>query len=60
MVRGVRQLVRTHVVVVALVTIGCAHYPLNQPLKQADPQSGYRAKYMGTPGNSEKLLLYLT
>jgi NTE family protein len=29
-------------------------------LKQVDPQTGYRAKYMGTPGNSENLLLYLT
>ena len=39
---------------------GCAHYPVNQPLKQVDPQSGYRGRYMGTPGNSENLLLYLT
>jgi len=44
----------------AVVATGCAHYPLNQPLKQIDPQSGYRGKYMGTPGNSENLLLYLT
>jgi NTE family protein len=62
MLGGLRQFVRicVIVVVVALVTVGCAHYPLNQPLKQSDPQSGYRAKYMGTPGNSENLLLYLT
>jgi NTE family protein len=40
--------------------VGCAHYPVNQPLKQVDPQSGYRGRYMGTPGNSENLLLYLT
>ena len=45
---------------VAVVVIGCAHYPVNQPLKQVDPQSGYRGKYTGTPGNSENLLLYLT
>ncbi len=45
---------------VAIVAAGCAHYPVNQPLKQVDPQSGYRGKYMGTPGNSENLLLYLT
>ena len=47
-----------------LITIfiasGCAHYPVNQPLKQVDPQSGYRARYVGAPGNSENLLLYLT
>ena len=48
------------VVVAALATAGCAHYPVNQPLKQVDPQSGYRAKYTGIPGNSENLLLYLT
>jgi NTE family protein len=39
---------------------GCAHYPVNEPLKQVDPQSGYRGKFMGTPGNSDNLLLYLT
>jgi NTE family protein len=58
----IRQFVRfsVSVVVAAFAATGCAHYPLNQPLKQTDLQSGYRAKYMGTPGNSEKLLLYLT
>jgi NTE family protein len=44
----------------AAIATGCAHYPVNQPLKQIDPQGGYRGKYMGTPGNSENLLLYLT
>jgi NTE family protein len=44
----------------AVAITGCAHYPINQPVKQVDPQSGYRAKYMETPGNSENLLLYLT
>jgi NTE family protein len=44
----------------AVVVIGCAHYPVNQPLKQVDPQSGYRGKYMRQPGNSENLLLLLT
>src|SRR4030042_4627584 len=43
-----------------VVATGCAHYPVNQPLKQIEPQSGYRGKYMGTAGNSENLLLYLT
>jgi NTE family protein len=43
-----------------VVAIGCAHYPVNQPLKQVDPQGGYRPKYTGTPGNSEDLLLLLT
>ena len=45
---------------VAVVVIGCAHLDVNQPLKQIDPQSGYRPRYMGSPGNSENLLFYLT
>ncbi len=48
------------VFIFAVIASGCAHYPVNQPLKQVDPQTGYRGKYMGVPGNSEDLLLYLT
>jgi NTE family protein len=44
----------------AAVIASCAHYPVNEPLKQVDPQSGYRVKYMAPPGNSENLALYLT
>jgi NTE family protein len=43
-----------------LLTAGCAHYPFNPPLKEIDPKTGYRGKYMGVPGNSENLVLYLT
>ncbi|HXX62732.1 MAG TPA: patatin-like phospholipase family protein [Bacteroidota bacterium] len=39
---------------------GCAHYPVNQPITHVDPDSGYRGKFMGVPGNSDELLLYLT
>ena len=39
---------------------GCAHYPLNESLKQYDPDSGYRGMHMGIPGNSEDVLLFLT
>jgi NTE family protein len=45
---------------VTVVATGCAHYPVNQPLKQVDPDSGYRGKFMRQPGNSEDLLLFLT
>ncbi|MGZ3514595.1 MAG: patatin-like phospholipase family protein, partial [Thermodesulfobacteriota bacterium] len=45
---------------VTVVMVGCAHYPVNQPLSQVDPQGGYRPKFTGSPGNSENLLLYLT
>jgi len=43
----------------AVVAIGCAHYPVNQPLNQVDPQGGYRPKFTGFPGNSENLLLLI-
>jgi NTE family protein len=39
---------------------GCAHYPMNQALEQYVPDAGYRFKNMGTPDNSERLLLILT
>ena len=45
---------------VALLAAGCARYPDNEPLKQVDPQSGYRGKFMGLPGNAENMLFYLT
>ena len=51
------------ILTLALVTViiaGCAHYPVNQPLNQVDPQGGYRPKFTGSPGNSQNLLLYLT
>ncbi len=48
------------IVSVAFLAMGCAHYAFNKPLKQVDPSTGYRGKYMGTPGNSKELVLYLT
>jgi NTE family protein len=41
-------------------TVGCAHYPVNQPIKEVRPDAGYRAAFMKTPENSDSLLLYLT
>ncbi len=41
-----------------IVLSSCAHYPVNEPLGKIDPESGYRGKLMGTPGNSDELLLY--
>ena len=43
-----------------LLASGCAHYPLNQSLDQYDPNSGYRGQYMGSPDNSDEVILYLT
>jgi NTE family protein len=45
---------------VTLLATGCAHYPVNQPLKQVDPGSGYRARTMDLPGKSEKMIVLLT
>jgi NTE family protein len=47
---------------VALVALlaGCAHYPVNQPVNQYDPQSGYRARNLVDPANDERLLLMLS
>ncbi|WKZ18138.1 MAG: patatin-like phospholipase family protein [Candidatus Jettenia sp. CY-1] len=39
---------------------GCVHYPVNKPLTEVDPDSGYRGKFMGTPENSHELALFLT
>ncbi len=47
-------------VLTILGVTGCALYPVNKPLQQVDPQTGYRGKFMGVPGNSDELLLYLT
>jgi len=39
---------------------GCMHYPINKPLARVDTNSGYRGKFMGQPGNSDELVLFLT
>jgi NTE family protein len=41
-------------------TVGCAHYPVNQPIKEVCVDAGYRAASMKAPENSDSLLLYLT
>jgi NTE family protein len=43
-----------------LLTVSCAHYPVNQPLAKHDPNSGYRGKFMKNPERSDSLLLLLT
>ena len=42
------------------LTVGCAHYPVNPPIKEVRLDAGYRAAIMKNPGSSESLLLYLT
>jgi NTE family protein len=45
---------------VAFLISGCAHYPVNQTLKEYNPDTGYRAKNMRVPGKSDNMLLFLT
>lgn len=47
-------------IAVSLFATGCLHYPINPRLQQYNPDTGYRGKNMGEPGNSDKLLLLLT
>jgi NTE family protein len=42
------------------VVAGCAHYPVNQAVKQVDPQGGYRGRNLIDPANDDQLLLMLT
>lgn len=39
---------------------GCAHYPINEPISQIDPDKGYRGKFARRDGQSQEVLLYLT
>ncbi|MFZ0929752.1 MAG: patatin-like phospholipase family protein [Syntrophobacteraceae bacterium] len=47
-------------IVFLIVTSGCAHYPINQPLRQSDPQGGYRAKNFKHLGTNNDMLVMLT
>jgi NTE family protein len=44
----------------AVITAGCAHYPINQPITEVSPDAGYRATQIKAPGNSDNLFLFLT
>ena len=45
---------------IGIVVVGCAHYPVNQPITEVRPDAGYRTAQIQAPGNSDNLLLYLT
>jgi len=42
------------------LSVGCAHYPVNQPLKEVRVDAGYRAATVKNLENSDSLLMYLT
>ena len=45
---------------VAIIVVGCAHYPVNQPIKEYRLGTGYRFSQIKPPENSDSLLLLLT
>lgn len=44
---------------VVLAANGCAHFPVNEPLKTVNRQAGYRFRNPSSPVNSEDVLLVL-
>jgi hypothetical protein len=44
-------------IVFLVSALGCAHYPVNQPLRHYDPQAGYRASNLSAVENNDQLLL---
>ena len=46
--------------IILITTAGCAHYPINESLKQAESEAGYRAVSLVDPANDDELLLLLT
>jgi NTE family protein len=45
---------------IAMTVVGCSHYPVNQPIKEYRPGSGYTISQIKPPENSDSLLLLLT
>ncbi len=55
-----RCVLLTGALLFAAVAAGCAHYHVNQPLKQWDPQGGYRGTNLIDPANDDQLVLMLS
>jgi NTE family protein len=45
---------------VAILVVGCAHYPVNQPIKEYHPGAWYTISQIKPPENSDSLLVFLT
>ena len=54
------RLRRALAVVIILILTGCVTYPVNPPLTQYDPQSGYRFENLTALENSDSLFVILT
>lgn len=46
-------------IIVLGMLAGCAHYPVNKPLNQIDPDAGYRGRNIIDPENDDRILLML-
>jgi NTE family protein len=55
-----RRILMEAFLLVFFSTVGCAHYPVNHPIKEVRLDAGYRPALMKAPENSDSLLLYLT
>ncbi len=59
--RGCLFTLFTFLALVIFLNTGCGtHFPFNQPLKEIDKETGYRAKFRNVPGSSDAFLFYLT
>lgn len=47
-------------IILLVALAGCAHYPVNQPLRQADLNAGHRSRNIIDPEKDKELLLLLT
>jgi NTE family protein len=55
-----RSLLFLFTVLLVILGAGCAHYPINQPLQQYDPEAGYRGKNLRDPAKDERILMILS
>jgi hypothetical protein len=55
-----KWILRLLVNLLLLAVTGCAHYPVNLPVKQFVPTGAYRGEVMGSPERSGRLLMVLT
>jgi NTE family protein len=60
--KGMKRLLSSILILtwITIGAIGCAHYNINQPIKELNPNAGYRAAQIKAPENSDHMLLFLT
>jgi NTE family protein len=58
--RKVSCLVGSSLLFAFMALAGCAHYPVNQPIKEYRPGAGYRIARLKPAENSDSMIFYLT